>query len=224
MPPLNLLIGYAKFVSMSLFLVWQDRALSVYIKAVGASKQKHCLLLLVKLRMTELNARKNMALGSTFRCMCNYGICFEVYVSMTVFVACIDSGYLAVCITWRKLRFCLEDSGVNKWEVEASAPGAAFWGRKLGLECHVTITKCQMSADASNYDLQNVECKSLITSCKISSRSPRFAKRPITNLSDISRRRLCLQQPAPACALTDGCVTMLSGSQACELSHFDLIL
>jgi len=34
MPPLNLLNGYAKFVSMSLFLVWQDRALSVYIKDV----------------------------------------------------------------------------------------------------------------------------------------------------------------------------------------------
>ena len=52
-------------------------------KAVGALK--HCLLLPVKLRMTKLNARKNMALGSTFRCMCNYG--FEVYVNMTVSVA-----------------------------------------------------------------------------------------------------------------------------------------
>ena len=40
--------------------------------------------------MTELNAWKNMALGSTFRCMCNYGFCFEVYVSMTVFVAWFD--------------------------------------------------------------------------------------------------------------------------------------
>jgi len=81
-----------------------------------------------------------------------------------------------------------------------------------------------MSADANNYDLQNVECMSLIPSCKISSRSPRFAKRAITNLSDVLRRRLCLQQPVLACALTDGCVTMLSGSQACELSHFDHIL
>jgi len=81
-----------------------------------------------------------------------------------------------------------------------------------------------MSADASNYDLQNVECKSLIPSCKISSRSPRFAKGAIRNLSDVLRRRLCLQQPAPVCALTHGCVTMLSGSQACELSHIDLIL
>ena len=39
--------------------------------------------------MTELNAWKNMALGSIFRCMCNYGVCFD-YVSMTVFVACFD--------------------------------------------------------------------------------------------------------------------------------------
>jgi len=40
--------------------------------------------------MTELNALKNMALVSTFRCMCNFGFCFEVYVSMTVFVAWFD--------------------------------------------------------------------------------------------------------------------------------------
>jgi len=38
------------------------------------------------------------------------------------------------------------------------------------------------------------------------------------------RRRLCLQQPAPACGLTHGCVTMLSDSQGCELSSFVLIL
>jgi len=81
-----------------------------------------------------------------------------------------------------------------------------------------------MSADASNYDLQNFEFKSLIPSCKISSRSPSFAKGAITNLSDVSRRRLCLQQQAPVCGLTHGCVTMLSGSHACELSHFDFIL
>ena len=31
-----------------------------------------------------------MALSSTFRCMCNYGFCFEVYVNMTVFVAWFD--------------------------------------------------------------------------------------------------------------------------------------
>jgi len=36
-----------------------------------------------------------------------------------------------------------------------------------------------MSTDASDDDLQNVECKSLIPGCKISSKSPRFAKRTI---------------------------------------------
>jgi len=86
------------------------------------------------------------------------------------------------------LWFCLEGSGVTKGEVETSAPGTAFWGRKLRLECHVTTTKCQMSADASNYDLQNVECKSLIPSCKISWGSPRFAKGAITSLSDALRQ------------------------------------
>jgi len=45
-----------------------------------------------------------------------------------------------------------------------------------------------MSADAGNYDLQNVECQSLILSCKISSRSPRFAKRAIANLSDVLKQ------------------------------------
>jgi len=45
-------------------------------EAVGASKQ--WLLLPVKLRMTELNAWKNMAQGSTFRCMCNYGFCLSI--------------------------------------------------------------------------------------------------------------------------------------------------
>jgi len=43
----------------------------------------------------------------------------------------------------------------------------------------------EMSVDASNYDLQNVEWQSLIPSCKISSRSPRYAKRATTNISDI---------------------------------------
>jgi len=46
-----------------------------------------------------------------------------------------------------------------------------------------------MSADANNYNLQNVECL-----CEISSRSPRFVKRAIMNLSDVSRRSFCLQQ------------------------------
>jgi len=47
-------------------------------------------MLPVKLRVTELNAWKNTALGSTFRCMCNY-VFFEVYVNMTVFVAWFDN-------------------------------------------------------------------------------------------------------------------------------------
>jgi len=98
------------------------------------------------------------------------------YVSMTVFVACFD-------FLKQNLWFCREDSGVTRGEVETSAPGAAFWGRKLRLECHVTTTKCQMSADASNYDLQNVECQSLLPCCKISSRSQRFVKRAIANFS-----------------------------------------
>jgi len=42
-----------------------------------------------------------------------------------------------------------------------------------------------MSADDSNYDLRNVERQSLTPSCKISSRSPRFAKGAITNISDV---------------------------------------
>jgi len=46
----------------------------------------------------------------------------------------------------------------------------------------------------------------------------------IMNLSDVLNRRLCLQQPVPACGLTHGCVTMLSNSQGCELFHFVLIL
>jgi len=80
-----------------------------------------------------------------------------------------------------------------------------------------------MLADTSNYDLQNVECQSLIPSCKISSKSPRFAMRTIMNLNDVLNRRLCPQQPVPACGLTHGCVTMLSDSQGCELFHFVLI-
>ena len=51
-----------------------------------------------------------------------------------------------------------------------------------------------MSADANNYDLHNVECHSLLPSCNISLRPPRFAKRAITNISDILRRHLCLEQ------------------------------
>jgi len=64
-----------------------------------------------------------------------------------------------------------------------------FGGAKLRPECYALITKCQMSADANNYSLQNVECH-----CEISSKSSRFAKRAIMNLSDVSRRNSCLQQ------------------------------
>jgi len=49
-------------------------------------------------------------------------------------------------------------------------------------------------------------------------------KERIANITDVLRRRLCLQQPAPACSLTDVCVTMLSDSQACELCHFVFIV
>jgi len=175
--------------------------------------------------MIELNAWQNMALGSTFRCMCNYGFRFEVYASMTIFVACFDFRIFG-CMHNLKQTY----DSVLKTVAEPGGKGgicplgAALWGHKLRLECHVTTTKCQMSADVSNSDLSNVECKSLIPSCKVSSRSSRFAKGAITNLSNVIRRRLCLQQSAPACGLTDGCVTMLSDSQACELSHFVLIL
>ena len=168
--------------------------------------------------MTELNAWKNTALGSTFRCICNYGFCFEVYVSMTVFVAFFDFRIFGSMHNLKQTWFCPEDSGVARWNGRHLSPGAAFWGLKLRLGCHTTITKCQISADDSNYDLRNVECQSL------RSRSSRFAKGAITNLSDILRRPLCLQQSAPACGLTDRCVTMLSDSQACELSQFVLIL
>jgi len=47
-----------------------------------------------------------------------------------------------------------------------------------------------MSADASNYDLQNVECKSLMPSCKIS-RSPRFAKGATSLVSSATSFRMC---------------------------------
>jgi len=94
-----------------------------------------------------------------------------------------------------------------------------FWGAKLRLECYVLITKRQMSVDANNYNLQNVE-----SHCEISSRSPRFAKRAIINLSGVSRRNFCLQAPDCGCGLTHGCATTLSESQGCELSDFPIIL
>jgi len=67
--------------------------------------------------MTEFNAWKNMALGSTFRCMCNYGFSFEVYVSMTVFVACFDFRIFDCMHNLKQTDdSCLEDSGVTKGE------------------------------------------------------------------------------------------------------------
>jgi len=87
----------------------------------------------------------------------------------------------------------------------------------------ITFTKCQMSADANNYDSQNVECQSLIPRGKFSSGSARFTEWTITNLSDVYGIS-CIQQPVPACGLTHGCVTMLSESQDCELSYFGLVL
>jgi len=51
-------------------------------------------------------------------------------------------------------------------------------------------------------------------------------KEAITNLGDVLRRRLCLQQLVPACGLTltHGYVPMLSENQGRELSHFVLIV
>jgi len=57
-------------------------------------------------------------------------------------------------------------------------------------KCYVAIMKCRMSANASNYDLQNVEWQSLIPSCKNPPRSPMFAKGAITNLSDVLKASL----------------------------------
>jgi len=175
--------------------------------------------------MTQLNACKKMSLSLTFRCMCNYSFCFEVYVSMIVFVAWFDFGILG-CMHNLKQTYnsVLKTVASLGGKGRHLSPGAAFSERELGLECQVTITKCQMLADTSNYDLQNVECQSLIPNCKISSKSSRFVKRTIMNLGDVLISRLCLQQPVPACGLTHGCVTMLSDSQGCELFHFVLIL
>jgi len=71
---------------------------------------------------------------------------------------------------------------------------------------------------------ENVECQRLLLTCEISSRSQCFPKRTFLNHGDVLRWSYCLQQSAPACALTDGGVTMLSSSQGCELSNFALIL
>ena len=116
-------------------------------------------------------------------------------------------------------------SGVTRGTRGDTCPGGQhFGGAKLRSKCYALITKCQMSADTNNYDLENVECQQMLRSSEISSRSPWFAKREIMNLSDVSKRSFCLQQSAPAYGLTHGCVTMLSDSQSCELSDFILIL
>ena len=102
-------------------------------------------------------------------------------------------------------------------------PGAAFWDAELGSEFYVIFTKCQMSPDDNNSDLWNVEWQRLQPSCKISSRSPKLAKRPAENLRDISRWNFCLQQSAPANGLTHGCLTMLWDGKGCELSDLALL-
>jgi len=40
----------------------------------------------------------------------------------------------------------------------------------------------EISAHANNYDLENIECHSLLPSCEIWSTSPRFANRAVANL------------------------------------------
>jgi len=60
----------------------------------------------------------------------------------------------------------------NYGEMENICPRAQhFVGAKLRPECHVVTTKCQMSGDANNYDLQNVECQRLPPGSEISWRS-----------------------------------------------------
>jgi len=122
------------------------------------------------------------------------------------------------------LKFCYHyvASGVTKGDICLRAQN--FGSAELRTECYVLITKCQMSADTSNYDLENVECQQLLPSCKTSSRSPRFSKRAIMNLSDVSKRSFGPQRSAFACSLTHDCVTMVSDSHGRELSHFALIL
>ena len=118
---------------------------------------------------------------------------WQFFDSITVFVACFGFRIFGCMHNLKQTYDSVLKTGVARGKGKHLSPGAAFWGRKLRLECHVTITKCQMSADASNYNLQNVECQSLIpSSCKISSRSLRFAKGAIANVSDVLRRRLCL--------------------------------
>jgi len=121
------------------------------------------------------------------------------------------------------------NSAGTQWRKNVGARGDIcnrpqhFGSTKLRSKYYIITTKCQLSTDANNYDLQNVECHRLIPGCGISSRSPKFAKGVVTNLSYVFRWSFCLQQSAPACGLTHGCVTMRSDSQGCELSDFAIM-
>jgi len=72
---------------------------------------------------------------------------------------------------------------------------------------------------------ENVESQRLLLSCEISSsRSQWFPKRIFMNLVDVLRWSYCIQQSAPACGLTDDCITIFSVHQGCELCSFYLIV
>jgi len=90
-------------------------------------------------------------------------------------------------------------SGVTRGARGHLPPTVAVWGHQ-NWDRNITqwFKKCQMSADTNNYNLQNVKCQRVEPSCEISSRSPRYAKRAVTNFSDILRQRFCqcLQQSA----------------------------
>jgi len=71
----------------------------------------------------------------------------------------------------------------------------------------------EMSADASDYDLQDVECQRLLPSCEISSRLPKFAKWAVTNLSEVLRS-FCLPLSAPVC------LWLQASSQLFQIARF----
>ena len=51
-------------------------------------------------------------------------------------------------------------SGVTRGRKGDIRPRAQHIGdAKLRSKCYMIITKCEMSVDADNYDLQNVECQ-----------------------------------------------------------------
>ena len=105
--------------------------------------------------------------------------------------------------------------GVSK--LGRSILGAPNWGRNV---CLVIIAKFQMSADADDYDAQYVDCQRLLPTCEILWSSPRFTERVVTNLSYVLKRSFWLQQSAPACGITHGCVAMLSDSQGLQTFRF----